>query len=94
LQLLDLPIKCRNPRCSQVMRACAIETCVEFEQFLNFRQRETCVLRSTNESQPPNVVVAVATDTVAPWRGLEQPFALVETDSFDANPARFCELSN
>lgn len=94
LQLLNLSIKGCNPGCSQVMCACPIEIRIELKQFLDFRQRESCLLCPANEPQPPNVLIAVATDTVAPWRRLKQPFALVETDSLNANRARFCELSN
>lgn len=94
LQLRNLPIQCSNPGCSQVMCACAIETRVEFEQFPNFRQRETRLLRPTNEPQPTNMVIAVATNAVAPWRRIKKPFALVKADRFYADAPCFGEFSD
>ncbi len=92
--MLNLPIKCRDPGCSQVMCACAIETRVEFEQLLNFRQRESCLLSPANKPQPSNVVVAVATDPVAPWRRFKQSLALVKADRFHANAPCFGKFSD
>ena len=92
--MLNLPIKCRDPGCSQVMCACAIETRVEFEQVLNFRQRETCLLCPANKPQPSYVVVAVATNPVAPWRRLKQSLALVKADRFYANASCFGKFSD
>ena len=76
------------------MSPCSIETRIELEQFLNFRERKSCLLCPSNEPQSLHMDVAITTDSVAPWGRLKQAFALVKADRFHPDADRISEFAD